>query len=126
MRAVVMRGYGGLDRLELEELPDPQPGPGEAVVRVRAVSVNRLDIWVRENQGHAYQTKLPLVPGYDVAGEVVAVGPGAGAVPGERVYVHYDYSCGRCEWCLDGDESLCAQYGVMGVDRDGGYAELVV
>jgi NADPH:quinone reductase-like Zn-dependent oxidoreductase len=46
-------------------------------------------------------------------------------VPGDRVYVHYDFSCGRCEYCLEGDEAACAQYGVMGVNRDGGYAELV-
>src|SRR6185437_12884233 len=64
--------------------------------------------------------------GYDVAGEVVALGPhAAGTTVGERVFVHYDYSCGRCEFCLDGDESLCASYGCMGVDRDGGYAEFV-
>lgn len=127
MLAVVMRGHGGLEVLGLEERPDPRPGAGEAVVRVRAVAVNRLDCLVREDAGHAYQARLPLVPGYDVAGEVVAVGPGATEVEaGQRVYVHYDYSCGACEFCLDGDESLCAQYGIMGVDHDGGYAELVV
>jgi D-arabinose 1-dehydrogenase-like Zn-dependent alcohol dehydrogenase len=42
------------------------------------------------------------------------------------VYVDYDYSCGRCRYCLTGDQSLCSRYGVMGVDRDGGYAELVL
>jgi NADPH:quinone reductase-like Zn-dependent oxidoreductase len=46
--------------------------------------------------------------------------------PGDRVYVHYDFSCGRCGFCLEGDEAACADYGVMGVDRPGGYAELVV
>ncbi|HET7456398.1 MAG TPA: zinc-binding dehydrogenase [Gemmatimonadaceae bacterium] len=127
MRAVVMRRHGGPDVLVPTELPDPEPGPGEAAVAVRAVAVNRLDCLVRENSGHAYVARLPLVPGYDVAGEVVAVGPAtAGARPGDRVYVHYDYACGRCRFCLDGDESLCAEYGIMGVDRDGGYAERVV
>jgi NADPH:quinone reductase-like Zn-dependent oxidoreductase len=127
MRAVVVRHHGGLDALSVEELADPTPDVGEALVRVRAVAVNRLDIWVRANIGHAYQARLPLIPGYDVAGEVVATGRGVTAVqPGSRVYVHYDYSCGRCRYCLSGDESLCAQYGVMGVDHDGGYAEFVV
>lgn len=126
MRAIVIREHGGLDALKLEEVPDPLPGPGEALVRVRAVAVNRLDVWVRENAGHAYTVKLPLIPGYDVAGEVVAHGPdAAGARTGERVFVHYDYSCGGCEFCLEGDEALCASYGCMGVNRDGGYAELV-
>ena len=126
MRAVVLRRFGGLDALELENVDDPRPGPGEALVRVHASAVNRLDLWVRENVGHAYSAKLPLIPGYDVAGEVIDLGPGLD-VPavGTRVYVHYDYSCGRCEWCLAGEEALCAQYAVMGVNRDGGYAEFV-
>ena len=127
MRAIVMREHGGLDVLGLEETPDPRPGPGEALVRVHAVAVNRLDLWMRENAGHALKTKLPIVPGYDVAGEVIALGPGAGGADvGDRVYVYSDNACGRCEYCLDGDEALCAEYGIMGLDRDGGYAELVV
>jgi NADPH:quinone reductase-like Zn-dependent oxidoreductase len=127
MRAVLLRRHGGLDALALEDVPDPSPGPGEALVRVHAVAVNRLDCWVRINVGHAYQARLPLIPGYDVAGEIVRTGAGVeAAVPGDRVYVHYDYSCGRCRYCLADDESLCARYGVMGVDHDGGYAELVV
>src|SRR6201992_3849378 len=127
MRAVMLRSHGGLDALSVEEVPDLTAGPGEAVVRVGAVAVNRLDCWVRANIGHAYQARLPLIPGYDVAGEVVQTGAGVDTVaPGDRVYVHYDFSCGRCRYCLAGDESLCESYGVMGVDHDGGYAELVV
>ena len=127
MKAVVLRRHGGLEELALEDVPDPEPGPGEAVVSVRRVAVNRLDCWVRADVGHACQARLPLILGYDVAGEVVRTGEGVNAVaPGSRVYVHYDYSCGRCRHCLIGDESLCAQYGIMGVDHDGGYAELVL
>ena len=127
MKAIVLRRHGGLDELVLEDVPEPEPGPGEALVSVRAVAVNRLDCWVRANVGHAYQARLPLILGYDVAGEVVRIGDGVTAVaPGSRVYVHYDYSCGRCRECLSGDESLCAEYGIMGVDHDGGYAELVL
>jgi NADPH:quinone reductase-like Zn-dependent oxidoreductase len=127
MRAVVMSGYGGPEVLELVERPDPEPGPGEVVVRVDAVAVNRLDIWVREDVGHAYAARLPVIPGYDVGGEVAAVGEGVSDVAaGQAVYVHYDYSCGRCAYCLEGDEAACADYEVMGVQRDGGYAELVL
>ena len=127
MRAIVMHDHGGPEVLRLEERPEPQPEHGEAVVRVAAVAVNRLDIWIREDVGHAYGATLPIVPGYDVAGEVVEVGEGVDEVaPGERVYVHYDFACGRCPYCLEGDEAACAEYGVMGVNRPGGYAERVV
>jgi NADPH:quinone reductase-like Zn-dependent oxidoreductase len=127
MQAIVVHRHGGPEVLTLEEVADPSPGPGEAVVRVRAVAVNRLDLWVREDVGHAYRAKLPLVLGYDAAGEVESVSPGVDSVvPGDRVYVHYDYSCGRCDFCRAGDESLCSAYEIMGVNRDGAYAELVV
>jgi NADPH:quinone reductase-like Zn-dependent oxidoreductase len=127
MRAVVMREHGGPEVLRVEDAPEPAPGHGEAVVRVAAVAVNRLDIWVREDVGHAYGATLPIVPGYDVAGEVIEVGEGVeGIAAGERVYVHYDFSCGRCPYCLEGDEAACADYGVMGVNRPGGYVERVV
>jgi NADPH:quinone reductase-like Zn-dependent oxidoreductase len=127
MRAVVMQRYGGSEVLELVDRPAAAPGPGEALVRVAAVAVNRLDIWVRQDVGHAYGATLPIVPGYDVAGEVIEVGDGVSEVaPGARVYVHYDFSCGRCPYCLEGDEAACADYGVMGVNHDGGYAEQVV
>jgi NADPH:quinone reductase-like Zn-dependent oxidoreductase len=123
---MVLSRHGGPDAMQLSQVPDPDPGFAEAVVRVAAVAVNRLDIWVREDVGHAYAARLPLVPGYDVAGTVEAVGEGVtDVVPGDRVYVHYDFSCGRCRYCLEGDEAACAQYGVMGVNHDGGYAELV-
>lgn len=123
----MMSRHGGLEALRLESVPDPAVSAGEVLVRVGAVAVNRLDIWVRENAGHAYSAQLPLIPGYDVAGEVVSVGREVLDVsPQDRVYVHYDFSCGRCPYCLEGDEAACPDYGVMGVDRPGGYAELVV
>ena len=63
MRAIVMSEHGGPEVLQLVERPDPVPAAGEVVVRVAAVAVNRLDIWVRENAGHSYSARLPLVPG---------------------------------------------------------------
>jgi NADPH:quinone reductase-like Zn-dependent oxidoreductase len=124
MRAVTLYEHGGLEQLVVGERPDPVLGPDEALVRVAAVAVNRLDCLVRADAGHAYEARLPLIPGYDVAGEVVAV-EGEGAAIGDQVYVHYDYACGRCVWCRSGDESLCQRYEIMGVQHDGGYAELV-
>ena len=106
MRAIVMQRHGGPEVLELVDRPAAAPGPAVALVRVAAVAVNRLDIWVRQDVGHAYGATLPIVPGYDVAGEVIEVGDGVSDVaPGARVYVHYDFSCGRCPYCLEGDEA---------------------
>ena len=82
---------------------------------------------MREDVGHAYAARLPLIPGYDIAGTVRSLGEGVSEVAvGERVYVHYDFSCGRCAYCLEGDEAACSEYGVMGVNHDGGYAERIV
>jgi 2-desacetyl-2-hydroxyethyl bacteriochlorophyllide A dehydrogenase len=122
-----MTRHGGLDALELQQVETPRPRPGVALVKVHATAVNRLDLWVRQDEGHAYSAKIPLIPGYDVAGEVAELGEdGKGPASGTPVYVHYDYSCGRCEWCLAGEESLCSEYAIMGVNHDGGYAEYVV
>jgi NADPH:quinone reductase-like Zn-dependent oxidoreductase len=123
MRAIVMSEHGGPEVLRLVDRPDPSPAAGEVLVRVGAAAVNRLDIWVRENVGHAYEPTCR----YDVAGEVVAVGEGVTTVAtGDRVYIHCDFSCGRCEYGLEGDEAACTQYGVLEVSHDGGYAEWVV
>jgi len=127
MHAIVIHEHGGSDVLSLEQIPEPVPGPGEIRVEVASAAVNRLDIWVRENEGHAYRVRLPRVPGYDVAGRVLECGAGViGFAPGDRVYVHCDRGCRRCEHCLDGEEACCARYELMGVHRDGGYAEQVV
>lgn len=80
MRAVLLTGYGGVDKLELREVPEPVPGPGEIKVRVAASSVNPIDFKLRSG---AYRQRspleLPAILGRDASGEVVATGPGAGA-----------------------------------------------
>jgi NADPH:quinone reductase-like Zn-dependent oxidoreductase len=125
-----VRGYridehGGTDRLVLRELPDPVPGPGEALVRVRACGINHLDVWVRRGvPGHRFP--LPLVPGAEVAGTVEATGAGVDDLePGAPVVVGAGVSCGHCERCLAGEDWLCPRYGLLGEHRDGGAAELV-
>src|SRR5689334_22137861 len=114
MRAVVLRRHGDPSVLELADLPDPEPGPGQALVEVRACALNRLDLWVR---GGLPGLKLPLphVLGCDIAGVVTAVGPGvdAGKV-GAEVVVSPGVSCGQCEACLSGWDNLCPKYGILG------------
>ena len=125
-----MKGYkvlrhGGPEALEWGEWPDPVPGPGEALVAVRACALNRLDLWVRDGvPGHRFP--LPLVPGAELAGDVLALGPGVTSpAPGTAVVVGAGVSCGVCAACVSGRDPLCAHFGLLGEDRDGGYAELV-
>ena len=124
MRGVVVREHGGLEKLEHGELPDPKPGPADALVEVRACGVNHLDLWVRRGiPGHPYP--LPMIPGNDIAGVVREVGPEVeGASPGDEVMVAPGVSCLECRHCTDGDDHLCRHYGIIGETRDGGYAEL--
>ncbi len=121
MKAIVIREQGGPEQLRLEEVPDPVPGPGQAVVSVRAVSVNRLDIWLRAGQpGRVVQ--LPLTPGGDIAGVVRSVGPGTdpGWV-GRRVVVYPGLATDDRAPRFAGDESFSRGFGVV----SGGYAEQV-
>ena len=85
MRAVEIRGGFGLDHLEIVERPDPAPGPGQALVRLRAASLNYRDLLTVEGKYNP-KLKLPLIPCSDGAGEVVATGDGVTRVrPGDRV-----------------------------------------
>lgn len=87
MKAIAVRAFGGPEVLQLEEMPDPETGPGEVLVRLRAVGVNPVETYVRSG-AYARLPQLPYTPGADGAGEVVAVGAGvAGYTPGDRVYV---------------------------------------
>jgi NADPH:quinone reductase-like Zn-dependent oxidoreductase len=115
--------HGGPEALERKELPRPEPGASEVLVRVRACALNRLDLWLREGvEGHVFP--LPLIPGSEVAGDVAAVGEGVvGIETGMPTLVAPGVSCGRCESCVSGRDMLCPAYGILGEHRDGGYAE---
>lgn len=126
MKAAYLEEHGGPEVLRVGELPDPQPGPGEVRVRVRAVALNHLDLWVRRGLP-GVETEFPHVGGSDVAGEVEALGPGVeGWQLGERVVVNPMLWCGRCEWCIRGEHSLCERGRILGEHVSGGLAELVV
>lgn len=113
--------------LRAAELPDPDPGPGELLLRVRACGVCRTDLHLRDGDlaaGHS-----PLVLGHQIVGEVIGgdVETGARAAIGARVGVPWlGWTCGVCAYCTSGRENLCAQAQFTGCDRDGGYAELTV
>ncbi len=120
--AVVLRAHGGPEVLLRETIELPEPGPREVRVRVRAVAINHLDIWVRRGIPHL-KLEYPHRLGSDIVGEVDALGPGArtGKV-GQKVVVNPGVSCGVCERCLAGRDNLCRKYGILGEHLSGGYA----
>ena len=121
MRAMVLQAAG--TPLEQAELPDPQPGTGQALVRVRACGVCRTDLHVLD--GELPRPKLPLVLGHEIVGEVVS--SRGRFKPGDRVGVPWlGWTCGKCAYCLTGRENLCDRAQFTGYDTDGGYAELCV
>ena len=123
MKAMVYREYGGLDVLEYCDVPRPEPGPNEVLVRVRSCSINRgQDIETRE-LGYM-RPPLPHIGGVDPAGDVVEVGTGAEDFqPGDRVGTSPLLACGRCRYCLAGQINLCLSIRLFGTHTDGGYAE---
>jgi NADPH:quinone reductase-like Zn-dependent oxidoreductase len=126
LEAVVIARHGGPEVLELRELPDPSPGPGEALVRVRACALNHLDLWTRRGLP-GLKLRFPHIPGSDIAGEVEALcGPVAGLAVGQRVMLSPGTSCGRCRACLSGQDSSCREYRILGHHLPGGYAGRVV
>ena len=126
MRAWVVPEHGGPDVLRLETRPIPEPGPRQ--IRVKAIrgALNHLDLWVRKGvPGVKYP--LPMVPMSDVAGIIDAVGSDAKLFSaGARVVLYPGKSCGVCPKCLEGDDPICAQYGIRGESFNGGAAEYVV
>ncbi len=108
------------------QLPCPVPGPGEVLLRVQACGVCRTDLHLID--GELPHPKLPVIPGHEIVGTVVAQGPDVDAPKlGTRVGVPWlGSTCGRCEYCLSGRENLCAEASFTGYQRDGGYAEYTV
>lgn len=105
-------------------MPRPEPQSGELLVAVRACGVCRTDLHVSEGDLAVHRPRV--VPGHEVVGEVVALGPGdsAGFAVGDRVGVAWlRHTCGQCRYCLRGRENLCPQSLYTGWDVDGGYAE---
>lgn len=126
MKAVRLMAHGNPGKMEWGDVPDPQPGANEVVVRVRACGLNRLDLWAEEGKLPVPLT-LPLTQGGEIAGEISALGEKvADWRVGDRVAIQSNLFCGECEYCLRGEESICLKGELLGVQRHGGFAEKVV
>jgi NADPH:quinone reductase-like Zn-dependent oxidoreductase len=127
MKALTLTGIGGLDRLQLQEVPAPAiRAPDEVLVRVRCAALNRLDLWMTGGLPNA-RPSFPHIVGSDGAGEIEAVGTAAGRWrPGDRVLINPGVSCGHCAACEEGADSLCANYAILGEHLPGTAAELLV
>lgn len=130
MKAAAITGYGGVDVLAVLDLPAPNPGPGEVLVRIGYAGLNRADLFIRQGltgPGVRQPRELPHVLGVDGAGTVAEIGTGTDTSlrPGDRVAVFPGLSCGRCRHCRRGHTSRCAQYGLIGEDVWGLQRELI-
>jgi len=123
MKAVRIHQFGGPEVLTYEDIPDPQPRKDQVLVRVKACSLNHLDLWVRKGLPGV---KLPHILGSDVAGEIAEVGEYVtGLKAGQRVIVAPMHFCGHCPKCLAGIQNQCREFTVVGNAVDGGNCELI-
>jgi len=123
MKAVRIHQFGGPEVLTYEDVPDPLPRKDQVLVRVRACSLNHLDVWVRKGLPGV---KLPHILGSDVAGEIVEAGEYlSGFKTGQRVLLAPMHYCGHCENCVAGLQNKCREFTVLGNAVDGGNCDLI-
>ncbi|MBO0826246.1 MAG: alcohol dehydrogenase catalytic domain-containing protein [Streptosporangiales bacterium] len=125
MKALRFHEWGG--PLRLEDVADPTPAPGEVLVEVRACGVGRTVLNCISGNLGSEPDKLPRIPGHELVGTIRACGSGVDSGrEGELVAAYFYLTCGECRACYAGMQSCCENFaGYLGVDRDGGYAELV-
>jgi NADPH:quinone reductase-like Zn-dependent oxidoreductase len=125
MKAVALTEYGGLEVLRYADMPEPQIGVNDVLVRVRACALNHLDLWLRRGLPTQPLT-FPHILGSDIAGEAERIGSGVSNVRvGDKVLLAPGLSCGQCEQCLAGQDNYCRSYTLFGSGAPGGYAEFV-
>ncbi len=127
MKALYFVEHGGPEVLHYGDLPDPTPGPGESLIRVKAVALNHLDLWVRRGGPAFERLPKPHIGGADVAGVVAAHGPHTAGLPlGTRVIAAPGGVVGEDEWTRRGEDSVSPKYRILGEHTWGGCAEYVV
>ncbi len=123
MKVVRIHQFGGPEVLQYEDVPDPQPRKDQVLVRVRACSLNHLDVWVRKGLPGV---RLPHILGSDIAGEIAEIGEYvSGFAVGQRVLIAPMHFCGHCVKCLAGLQNQCREFTVLGNAVDGGNCEFI-
>jgi NADPH:quinone reductase-like Zn-dependent oxidoreductase len=126
MKAVLFYEHGGPEVLQVAEIPAPEPGPGEVLVRLEVAALNHLDLWVRQGWP-GIRLDYPHIPGADGAGVIAGLGAGVSDWQvGDRVVINSNLSCGHCQACIAGLDNRCEAWELLGETRRGTYAEYVV
>lgn len=123
MKAAVLQRRGR-EGLSLREHPVPVPRAGEALLRIHAAGLNRVDLYMRDS-GAGITHSLPLVLGVEAAGIVAQAPPDSGLRAGQKAVLYSNAFCGRCRYCLAGEQPLCLRANIMGEHRDGTFAEYI-
>jgi NADPH:quinone reductase-like Zn-dependent oxidoreductase len=123
MKAAVLERRGA-DGVSWRDFPDPTPAQDESVLRVAASSVNRVDLYMRDS-GAGITHRLPQVMGVEAAGVIAEAAPDSGLKPGMKAVLFSEAFCGKCRYCLAGDQPLCESVKIMGEHRHGGFAEFI-
>ena len=125
MKAWQLIDTKGIDSYVLNDVAEPEPGPGQVRVKIRNSALNHLDLWV--SQGLPAPKHLPHTTGADGAGVVDAVGPGvAGFEVGDEIVIDPSMSCGRCDYCHNDDIVYCSEFGILGEHVSGTFTEKLV
>lgn len=125
MKAILLHSHGGPEVLEYADFPDPQPKPGEVLIRLRAAALNRVDVFVRVGWA-GLKLEYPHIPGADGAGEVASIGEGVTEFQiGDRIVINANLGCGECEACQRGQDNLCRNWHLLGETTRGTYCEYI-
>jgi L-iditol 2-dehydrogenase len=115
--------YHGPNDLRVEDRPSPEPGPGEAVLRVGACGICGTDLRIAAGGHRAYPPGTVRIPGHEVAGTILAVSDGIDLKEGQPAFVAPNVGCGRCAQCRAGQVNLCVRPEAVGISMDGGLAD---
>ncbi len=127
MKAVLLHEFGEIENLQYTDFQTPDITPNQVLVKINAVALNHLDLFVRKGIP-GLNLEIPHILGSDIAGEIVEIGSEVNVSNiqvNQQVVVDPGIYCGVCEFCVQGQHSLCNTYGILGEHKRGGYAEYI-